>query len=458
MRRSLALVALAVTSMVALAFLVPSALVVREAAVDRAVIRAQRRLNVVIPVIAGSGDRAVLGRAVAEATAGGGDRIGVTMPDGTRIGRRSAVPPAVTARVRGRGRALETRGPDGPVVLQPVPAGGAGMAVAEVDVRPGPLPPGVLPAWSVMTLVAIALMVCSIAAADRLGTRVVGSARRLARAAARLGSGDLTVRIHPEGPPELQDAAYAFNAMADQIAQRLTAERQFAADLSHRLRTPLTALRLNIDRLGQGPEMGRTRLAMSRLEQEIDVVIKTAQRPGGDGAATVCDATEVVRERVTFWSVLAEDQRRDWSVSGLDRPAPVPVGRGELAAALDAVLGNLFHHTPEGTDFAVMMRIGHDRVGVLVSDAGPGIADPESMLERGRSGAGSTGLGLDIVRRLAESTGGELRIGRSAMGGAQVGVWLRTTGAQLDRRRADRSARRRRVRSSGSRLSGSPRS
>jgi signal transduction histidine kinase len=64
-------------------------------------------------------------------------------------------------------------------------------------------------------------------------------------------------------------------------------------------------------------------------------------------------------------------------------------------------------------------------VGLLVSDAGPGIADPDSMARRGNSGGGSTGLGLDIVRRLAESTGGELCVDRSVMGGAHVSLWLR---------------------------------
>ncbi|GAA4607924.1 HAMP domain-containing sensor histidine kinase [Actinoallomurus liliacearum] len=443
MRRSLALVALAVTSMVALAFLIPSALVVRDAAADRAVIRAQHRVGAVIPAVAASGDPAAVDRAIASASVGGRDRVGVTMPGGARIGDPSAVAPAVIARVRDGGRALETSTGGGPVVLQPVPAGDAGMAVVEVDADAGLLPPGVVPAWLVMFLVAVFLVACSILAADRLGRRVVGSARRLARAAARLGSGDLTVRLVPEGPPELVEAAYAFNAMADQIAQRLTAERQFAADLSHRLRTPLTALRLHIDRLGQGPEMRKARLAMTRMEQEIDIVIKTAQRPGGERATTMCDATEVVRDRVAFWSVLAEDQRRRWRLDALDHPAAVPVGRGELAAALDAVLGNLFHHTPEGTEFAVTMRTAPDQVGVLVSDAGPGIADPGLMLQRGRSGGGSTGLGLDIVRRLAESTGGELRIDRSAFGGARVGVWLRTTGAQPRRHRRGRAPRRR---------------
>ncbi len=113
-------------------------------------------------------------------------------------------------------------------------------------------------------------------------------------------------------------------------------------------------------------------------------------------------------------------------LAGTDRPVRVPVARPDLAAALDALLGNVFRHTPEGTAFSVDVHNGEDAVIVLVSDAGPGIKDPEAALARGNSGerAGSTGLGLDIVRRVAESTGGDVRIGHSVLGGTEVRVWL----------------------------------
>ena len=87
----------------------------------------------------------------------------------------------------------------------------------------------------------------------------------------------------------------------------------------------------------------------------------------------------------------------------------------DLAAALDALLGNVFAHTPEGTSFGVAVRPGAGGgAEVSVSDAGPGTQ--ATAVERGRSGAGSTGLGLDIARRTAESSGGSLRIETSAAG------------------------------------------
>ena len=91
--------------------------------------------------------------------------------------------------------------------------------------------------------------------------------------------------------------------------------------------------------------------------------------------------------------------RTGWSARTPRIPVPVPAA--ELAAALDAVLGNVFRYTPQGTAFEVAVSRRDGYVAVRVDDAGPGIADPDRALRRGASDQGSTGLGLDIARRVA---------------------------------------------------------
>ncbi|TXC96773.1 HAMP domain-containing sensor histidine kinase [Streptomyces sp. ISID311] len=446
MRWALVKVALAVTTMVVVAFAVPLGLVVKELARDRAYSNAERQAATIGPVLAITTDRTQLERAVASAETGPGGRIGVHVPASGRngpaeIGARRVAESDVAAAVKlGRASISPVRG--GSALLQPT-AVASGIAVVEVFVPDAALTNGVTTAWVVLAGVGLALVIGSVAVADRLGTRMVRPAQRLAGAAHDLGRGKLGVRVQEDGPKELRLAASAFNAMADQVVQLLANERELAADLSHRLRTPLTVLRLNAASLGDTPAAEQTRAAVAQLEREVDQIIRTVREQKAQtqqtAAAAGCDAAEVIRERMGFWSALAEDEGRTVRIAGADRPVRVPVARPELAAALDAMLGNVFRHTPEGTAFAVDVHNADEAVIVLVSDAGPGIADPDAALRRGHSGGGegSTGLGLDIVRRLAESTGGDVRLGRSVLGGTEVRVWL-----ALDDRRARQGGRR----------------
>ncbi|MEW2245812.1 HAMP domain-containing sensor histidine kinase [Streptomyces sp. NPDC058733] len=437
MRWALVRVCLAVTTMVVVAFAVPLGLVVKELARDRAFSNAERQAAVVVPALSITTDREQLERVVASAGTDDGMAIHLPAGDGKPaldLGRRRATAQDIEA-VRRLGRASTAQVPGGSVLLQPV-ALSLGTVVVEVYVPEAEVSNGVGTAWAVLAGVGIALVVGSVAVADRLGVRMVRPARRLVEGAHDLGEGQLGARVPEEGPTELRLAAVAFNSMADQVVQLLANERELAADLSHRLRTPLTVLRLNAASLGDTPAAEQTRAAVAQLEREVDTIIRTAReakpQTAAAGPGAGCDAAEVVRERMEFWSALAEDEGRKWRLAGVDRPVRIPVARADLAAALDALLGNVFRHTPEGTAFAVDVHNGEDAVIVLVSDAGPGIPDPRAAMARGQgSGSdGSTGLGLDIVRRLAESTGGDVRIGSSVLGGTEVRIWI-----QLDGRR-----------------------
>ncbi len=122
-------------------------------------------------------------------------------------------------------------------------------------------------------------------------------------------------------------------------------------------------------------------------------------------SAPTADLSAITRDRTAFWLPLAEDQDRTVEVHTPPGPLPVRVPRDELAAALDALIGNVLDHTPHGTPFRVTVRSRGDAAELLIQDDGPGFATSDTA-ERGISGAGSTGLGLDIARRTAQESGG----------------------------------------------------
>jgi signal transduction histidine kinase len=418
-RRTLNRLALAITAMVALAFLVPLIFATRQIAHDRAIGEARQQASAMVAALAVQSDPQLLTIAVASTVAGGANDLAVHMPGQPTIGTTHVSEADVGLAGQYR-RPLTADATGGLSYLQPSVLGDGRAVVIEVFVPEDEMWRGVWPAWFALIGLAVTLVAGSVLLADRLGSRLVRATRDLAGSSRRLGAGDLSVRLTPSGPKEFQDAALAFNSMADDLRRLLDAERELAADLSHRLRTPLTALRLDADSMPRGPVADRMRQACDMLDEELEQIIAGA-RLGVEARGTEsADLVAVLAARLAFWSALAEDQQRPYDVVGGDQPVWVPVPHSELILAVDALLGNVFAHTPEGVAFRVTVSPG----GLMVDDAGPGIANPETAVQRGVSGAGSSGLGLDIVRRVAKQAGGRLAIGRGPLGGARIALLL----------------------------------
>jgi signal transduction histidine kinase len=430
----------AITSLVALAFLIPLALLVQQLAHERALAQAERQTAIVVSVLAVTTDPVAVGDVIATTGDTATGRVAVHgLADTVGTSHASAEDIARTSR---QGETVVASVPGGLAYLEPIEVSADRVAVVEVYVPDAELTAGVRAAWAALAAVAAGLVLGSAVVGDRLADRVVRPARRLADASTALGDGDLGVRVHPSGPRELAEAGVAFNQMADRLAALRIAEREMVADLSHRLRTPLTGLRLDVEALeaadgtGFGDEAdrhrtaARVRQALATLEHEIDVLIRTTRHAAATAVASAadetappgrCDASEVVAERMRFWSAVAGDQDRPCEVVfGSHRPAPVSVPASELGAALDAVMGNAFRYTPQGTALEVAVSRHDGWVAVRVDDAGPGIDDPDQALKRGASSRGSTGLGLDIARRVAQAGGGSVSVGRGQLGGASV--------------------------------------
>ena len=427
MARRIAWLVAATTSAVVVAFIVPLCFLVANLAEDRATTRAREQAQSVATLVATLDDPQTLSRTVADLSSRGPEVV-VVEPDGGLLGAQGGLPAdaaAAVERARTEQAAFTVREDHGLDALVPV-ATSRGLEVVVASVPTSELRAGVWGAWATIVALGLGLVALSVAVALWLGRRTSVPVTEVAAVAHRLREGDSTARAVPGGPPETAELGRALNALADRIHELVAAEREHVADLGHRLRTPVTALRLDTDLVDDDDVAGRLRGHVEDLQRSIDDVVHEARRSVRDELPGTTEVAPVVSDRVAFWLPLAEDQgRRLDLVTEVRTPGGSPlVGLAEddLGELVDTLLDNVFAHTPDGTAARVLVRTGGDEVVVVVEDAGPGM--PQPYLGRGHSAGGSTGLGLAIVHRIADGAGGSVDLGPSSLGGLAVTVHL----------------------------------
>ena len=412
-----ALVAATIT-LVLLAFLVPLGLVLRRSAEDRADAAATLRAQSTATLVA-------FGQDPPDTVEPGQPVVTVFYADGRVAGPPATRTPSIDLASHGHSFSAVSGG--GVEVLVPVQGLPGGTAVVRSYASDAVRHAGVTRTWLVLGALGTVLLLVGVMLADRLGRRLVGSVTDLAATADRLATGDLTARVKPSSSPELRRVGQELNRLAGRIQGLLTAAREDVADLAHRLRTPVTALRLDVDSVRDPDDRVRLSADVDSLNRLVDEVIRTARRTVREGAGARTDLVEVVTERIAFWTALAEDTGRPMQASIVAGPLWVQASRDDLVAAVDALLGNVFSHTPD--DAAARVAVARRRGGgvrLTVEDAGPGLGPATHVAAiRGVSAGGSTGLGLDIARRTAEAAGGSMRLGDSTtLGGAQVDLYF----------------------------------
>jgi signal transduction histidine kinase len=427
----------AITSAVVIAFLLPLAFLLRTLAEDRAIAAATARSQTLLAVAGGTfatqGADAVQG-AISGST--GNQPVGRvslymfrTDPTTARVVVGPDVPDPGVAQARDRAESSTRRGVPTVVYATSVLTRGdeRQVLVARTEIGDALLHQGVVRAIGIVAVLGLLVLLAAILAADRLARRITAPLHQLAEVADGMREGPLDTRVPEEGPPEVVAVAVALNRLAARVRQLLASERDAVADLSHRLRTPVTALRLDTEFVGEPDVAERLRGHVTQLERTVDAIVHDARRPSRSPqvmATPSCDAGRVVGERVAFWSALAEDQGRPLRLALPDRPLRARIDAADLADVVDVLIDNVFAHTDDGVPVEIWVVPRADGAVVLtVEDAGPGLPSVD-IIDRGRSHAGSTGLGLDIVRRAALASGGSLELGRSRLGGALVRLVL----------------------------------
>ena len=262
-------------------------------------------------------------------------------------------------------------------------------------------------------------MLAATALAALQARRLVRPLDTMAGTSRRLGQGDFSARAGRFGIPEIDVVAEALDASAERIAETVAREREFSGNVSHQLRTPLTALRLRLEEVAEidDPQARRAEadLALAeadRLDATIDALLLHARSPR-DQRVTDLDLDAVVREHLTGW-------RRAYRDAG--RPLHVELGlggaraRSSAAAAgqvLDVLLENALRHGRGAV--AVTTYATGGRACVAVSDEGPGVAaDDGDIFERGTSNVDGSGIGLHLARTLAGAHAGQLVLAQAA--------------------------------------------
>ncbi len=435
MRRSLIITVAAAVGMVLLALLVPMAVLLRSYALEDRLSRAALEVQATETVVSrqDQGDVAVYIDLINRTESG----IVTTVlyppdsvhPEGLAIGPNGGEDlRVVEARATGQARVDDIAG--GTEILVPVSLGGISPAasatpVIRIDVSPPGLESGIVRSWIVLTALGLVLFIAALAVADRIGRSFVSPVRAMATYAQLLG-GQTPPPLTPTGPPEVRELTGALNRLVERIQILIERERESVSDLSHRLRTPMTALRLRVDALGDPAERERLGADLDELQSMVDHVVREARRSEREGLVASSDGVRVISDRVSFWRPLAEDQGREFDLDvHIEAPVLVRASAEDLEALVDVLLDNVFTHTPDTA--AVAVSVGRADGGGLVltvADAGPGIPEGVDVIGRGSSGAGSTGLGLAIIDRTARESGGTVRLGVSDLGGAEVVVEL----------------------------------
>ena len=265
-------------------------------------------------------------------------------------------------------------------------------------------------------VVALLAVQAAVALAVWQAKRLARPLTDLAETAERLGSGDPRPRDRRYGVPELDRVAEVLDISAERIARMLTAERRLAADASHQLRTPLTALSMRLEEItavAEEPETVREEaaIALQQVERLTDVVqrLLTNQRDPRSPTAVSFDLDEVIKQQVEEWGPSLRGTGRVLQVEGLRGVAAVGTP-GTVAQVLATLIENSLMH---GAGLIILrVRPSGTSLVVEVQDEGAGVPLElgNRVFERAVSGRNSTGIGLAVARDLAEADGGRLEL------------------------------------------------
>jgi signal transduction histidine kinase len=285
----------------------------------------------------------------------------------------------------------------------------------------------------ISALVSLAVLLLAFGLAYAAAGRVLAPLRDVTDTAHAISETDLTRRIEGEGDDEIGRLAATFNAMLDRLEHGFATQKAFLSDAGHELRTPITIIRGHLELLGDDPRERKETLdlvddELDRMARLVDdmLLLAKAEQPDFLRLEDV-DLDVLTEELMAKAQALA---RRDWRLEAV-AAVRLRADRQRLTQAVMNLARNAAEHTSDGAVIGIGSSFRDGRAELWVADSGPGVpeADRERIFDRFARGAGArrsdgAGLGLAIVRAVAEAHGGAVGVDQSRMGGARFLISL----------------------------------
>lgn len=301
-----------------------------------------------------------------------------------------------------------------------------------------------LRAYSVYAL--CGLFVTSLVVGWYLAARALRPVREIAATARDVQAGDLSRRVALHRDDELGGLAESIDAMLAHLDEVFTSQRQFVDDASHELRTPLAVIRTNVDAVLARPDLAeheRNRAvavvdrAVDRMTRLVEDMLAAARSTAPMRVRPGVNLSALVREEVEELTPLAAEKDIELTVD-LDHEAVLPADPDTVRRVVDNLLSNAVRLAPRGSMVDSSVGLSPDRTWafVAVRDRGPGIApeDQHRVFDRfwradppGVEQDGHAGLGLSIVRQVAQAHGGLVRLHSQLGAGSVFVLWLPTS-------------------------------
>ncbi|WP_406354585.1 HAMP domain-containing histidine kinase [Streptomyces sp. NBC_01635] len=423
-------------------------------------VRVERRATAEVPALAADFARENGGRVVVVDDTG---RVLADSHDAVAAGTDLSAEPDIATALRDRSMSTtrEDRAVDGDAFTVTVPgsSGTTVRCVVRVSYPVAPLTSRIQGTWMTLALIGLGVLIAVAAIAFALAHWVTGPVRALERATAELADGSLKdPPLITQGPPELRRLASTFSRTAMRLQHLLHAQRAFASEASHQLKTPLTALRLRLENFEPyldpraHDSLDEAVGEVERLGRMVQGLLALARLENSASTPEATDLDAVVADRAVTWAAFAAEHYVDIVVTG-EQAGHVWAIPGALEQVVDNLLSNALRVSPPGTTITLARTLaGGPRtsgVELHVIDQGPGMTEAERRraFDRFWRAADSyhegTGLGLPIVQQLIRAGGGDVVLDAAPGGGLDAVVRLRPAGEpRLAPNRGPRSAAR----------------